>query len=347
MCALSLLFPPEHTWEGKLSVFSNKVCLRRSVWSYSPPGLCWKVAEKQFSQELEALGPGSLPCIMGMSGPSALSKSRYITAPVPPCLNQTEPDSLPSIQGPTGPEVPMGWRERPRAVSPRIGEAVHCLVLTPPSMPAGNLWLAPLFHKCIVCMGAKCSFSHHKYNFSLPLVLWHKISMIWWFSVQLLNCVWLFWTPRTTACQPSLSITNSQRLLNLMSIELVMPSKHFFLCHPLLLLSSSFPSIRVFSKESVLHVRWPNYWNFSFSIIPSSEYSGLISFSIDWFDLLAVEGTLKNLLQHHSSPSILWCSTFFMVQLSHLYMATRKAIASRGPGKNICKDLSPFLGCQK
>ena len=124
-----------------------------------------------------------------------------------------------------------------------------------------------------------------------------------------------------TAHQASLSITNSQSLLRLMSIKSVMPSNHLILCRPLLLLPSIFPSIRVFSSESVLRIRWPNYWSFSFNISPSNEYSGLISFRIDWFDLLAVQGTLKSLLQHHSSKaSILRCSAFFMVQLSHLYM---------------------------
>ena len=113
-----------------------------------------------------------------------------------------------------------------------------------------------------------------------------------------------------------------------MSIESVMPSNHLILCHPLLLPPSIFPSIRVFSSESVLHIRWPKYWSFSFSISPSSDYSGLISFRMDWLDLLAVQGTLKSLLQHHSSKaSILQCSAFFMVQLSHPYLATRKTIA--------------------
>src|SRR5574337_729093 len=112
-----------------------------------------------------------------------------------------------------------------------------------------------------------------------------------------------------------------------MSIESVMPSNHLILCHPLLLLPSIFPSIRVFSNESVLHIRWPKYWSFSFSISPSNEYSGLISFRMDWFDLLVVQGTLKNLLQHHSSKaSILWHSAFFMVQLSHPHMITGKTI---------------------
>ena len=123
-------------------------------------------------------------------------------------------------------------------------------------------------------------------------------------------------------------MTKSQSLFKLMSIELVMPSKQLILCRPLLLLPSIFPSIRVFSNESVLHIRWPNYQSLSFSISPSNEYSGLISFRIDWFDLLAVQGTLKSLLQHHSSKaSILWHSAFFIVQLSHPYMTTGKTIA--------------------
>ena len=125
-----------------------------------------------------------------------------------------------------------------------------------------------------------------------------------------------------------MSITNSWSLLKLMSIESVMPSNHFILCRPLLLLPSIFPSIRVFSNESVLHIRLPNYWSFSFSISPSNEYSGLISFRIDWFDLLAVQGTLKSLLQHHSSKaSILQCSAFFIFQLSYPYITTGKTIA--------------------
>ena len=133
-------------------------------------------------------------------------------------------------------------------------------------------------------------------------------------------------TPWTSAHQASLSITNSQSLLRLMSIESVMPSNHLILSCPLLLLPSIFPSIRVFSNESVLYIRWPKYC--SFSISPSNVYSGLISFRIDWFDFLAVQGTLKSLLQHRSSrASILWCSAFFMVQLSHPYMTLGKTIA--------------------
>ena len=138
----------------------------------------------------------------------------------------------------------------------------------------------------------------------------------------------LFATPWTAARQASLSVTNSQSLLKLMTIESVMPSKHLILCRPLLLLPSIFPSIRVFSNESVLPIRWPKHWSFSFIISPSSEHRGLISFRMDWLDLLAVQGTLKSLLQHHSSKaSILWWSAFFMVQLSHPYMTTGKTTA--------------------
>ena len=135
-------------------------------------------------------------------------------------------------------------------------------------------------------------------------------------------------TPRTAAHRASLSFAISQSLLKLMSIEPMMPSNHLILCRPLLLLPPVFPEIRVSSNESVLGIRWPEYWSFSFSISPSSEYSGLISLRMDWLDLLAVQGTLKSLLQHPSSKaSILWCSAFFMVQLSHPYMTTGKTIA--------------------
>ena len=141
--------------------------------------------------------------------------------------------------------------------------------------------------------------------------------------VQLLSRVQLFVAPKTAAYQASLSITYSQCLLQLMCIHSVMPSNHLMLCRPLLLLPSIFPNIRVFPNESVFHIRWPKYWSFSFSISPSKKHSGLISFRIVWFDLLAVQGTLKNLLQHHSSKaSILWHSAFFMVQLSHPDMIT-------------------------
>ena len=146
-------------------------------------------------------------------------------------------------------------------------------------------------------------------------------------SVPSLSHVRLFATPWTVACEASLSITNSQSLLKLISIESVIPSNHLILCHPLLLPPSIFPSIRVFSNESVLHIRWPKYWSFSFNISPSNEHAGLISFRMDWLDLLAVQGTLKSLLQHHSSKaSILWHSAFFIVQLSYLYVTTGKTI---------------------
>ena len=147
-------------------------------------------------------------------------------------------------------------------------------------------------------------------------------------SVQLLSRVQLFETPWTAVSQASLSITNSRSLLKLMSVELVMPSNHLILCRPLLLLSSIFPSIKVFWNELVLHIRWPKYWSFSFSISPSNEYSGLISFRMDRLDLLAVQGTVKSLLQYHSSnASILQCSVFFIVQLSYPYMTIGKTIA--------------------
>ena len=147
-------------------------------------------------------------------------------------------------------------------------------------------------------------------------------------SVQLLSHVWLFASPWTTARQASLSLNNPRSLPKPMSIELVMPSSHLILCHPLLLLPSIFPSIRVFSSESGLRISWPEYWSFSFRISPSNEHPGLISFRTDWLDLLAVQGTLKSLLQHHSSKaSILLCSVFFIVQLSHLYMTTGKTVA--------------------
>ena len=159
------------------------------------------------------------------------------------------------------------------------------------------------------------------------------LTFIWMSSkyvavVQSLSRVWLFVNPWTAMCQASLLFTISLSLLKLMSIESMMPSNHLILCHPLLLLPSVFPSIRVFSNESVLCIRWPKYWSFSFSISPSNESLGLISFRMDWLDLLAVQGTLKSLLQQHSSKaSILWHSALFMVQLTHLYMITGKTVA--------------------
>ena len=150
------------------------------------------------------------------------------------------------------------------------------------------------------------------------------------FSSVAQSCLAL-WDPMDWARQASLSITNSQSLSKLMSIELVIPSNHLILCRPLLLLSQIPPSIRVFSNESALCIRWPKYWSFSFNISPSNEHPGLISFTMDWLDLLAVQGTLKSLLQHHSSKaSILQCSAFFLVQLSHPYMTTGKTTALTG-----------------
>ena len=151
-------------------------------------------------------------------------------------------------------------------------------------------------------------------------------------SIQSLSCVWLFVTPWTAACQAFLTISDYRSLLKLMSIKSMMPSNHLIFWHPLLFPSSIFPSIRVFSNKSVLCIRWPKYWSFSFSISLSNEYSGLISFRMEWLDLLAVQGTLKGLLQHHSSKaSILLCSAFIIVQLSHPYMTTGKTIALTRP----------------
>ena len=158
---------------------------------------------------------------------------------------------------------------------------------------------------------------------SRDITLLTKVHIVKFSSAQSLSHVQLFATPWTAACQASLSITNSQSLCKLMSIELAMPSNHLILLPPLI-----FPSIRVFSNESVLHIRWPQYWSFSFSISASNEYSRLISFRIDWLDLLAVQGTLKGLLQHHSLKAlVLQPSAFFIIQLSHLYITTGKIIA--------------------
>ena len=160
-------------------------------------------------------------------------------------------------------------------------------------------------------------------------------------SVQLSH-VRLLVTPWTAACQASLSITSSRSLLKLIPIKLLILSNYLILCHPRLLLPSIFPRIRVFSKESVLPIRWPKYWSFSFSISPSNEYSGLISFRIDWFELLVIQGTLRSLLQHHSSKaSIPQCSAFFMVQLSYPYMTTKKTI----DGPLLAKQCLCFLIC--
>ena len=162
---------------------------------------------------------------------------------------------------------------------------------------------------------------------ALP-IRWPKYLELQFSSVQSLSHVQLFATPWTGARQASLSITNSRTLPKLMLIESVMPSNHLILCRPLILLPSIFPSITVFTNKSALHIRWPKYWSFSFNISPSNEFSGLISFRMDWLDLTAVQGTLKSLLQHDSSKaSILQCSGFFTVQLSHPYMTTGKTLA--------------------
>ena len=174
------------------------------------------------------------------------------------------------------------------------------------------------FDVCIFIKGAS--------HYNLENSLFNSIS-VQFSSVQLLSCVQLFATRWTVACQAALSTTNSQSLPKLMSIESVMPSSNLILCHPLLLLPQSLPA-SVFSNESTLRMRWPKYWSFSFNISPSKEHPGLISFRMDWLDLLAVQGTLKSLSQHHSSKaSILQRSAFFPVQLSHPYMTTGKTIA--------------------
>ena len=167
------------------------------------------------------------------------------------------------------------------------------------------------------------------------IVTWNEC-IVWIYdqfsSVQSVSHVRLFATQWTIARQASLSITNSQSILKPMSIESVMPSNHLILCHPLFLLPSIFPSITVFSNESALHIRWPKYWSINFNISPSNEHPGLISFRMDWLDLLAVQGTLKNLLQHQSSKASILCrSAFFIVQLSHPYLTTGKTIALTRP----------------
>ena len=162
----------------------------------------------------------------------------------------------------------------------------------------------------------------------LEVLFWAGFYLKTVIVVQMLSHIQLFVTPWAAACQASLSFTSPWSLLKLMFIELVMVSNHLILCRPLLRLSSIFSSIRVFSNELALLIRWPEYWCFNFSISPSNEYSGPVSFRIDWFDLLTFQGTLKRVLQHHSLKApILWRSAFFMVQLSHLYMTTGKTIA--------------------
>ena len=189
------------------------------------------------------------------------------------------------------------------------------------AMPSsrGSSWLRDQTHvSCVFCTGRQILYHWATWEAQRKALS----------SVQSLSRVWLFATPWITARQASLSSTNSQSSPKLMPIELVMLSSHLILCHPHLLLPPIPPGIRVFSNESVLLIRWPKYWSFSFSISLSNEHSGLISFSMDWLDLLAVQGTLDSLLQHHSSKaSILRCSAFFTVQLLHPYMTTGKTIA--------------------
>ena len=194
----------------------------------------------------------------------------------------------------------------------------YCSVLSF-SSSRGSSW--PMDPVCITCIS--CIDRRILYHWATRSAKQHDIS-----SIQSLSHLQLLMIPWTATHQASLSIINSWSLLKLMSIELVMPSNHLILCHPLLLLPSVFPGIKVFSSESVLLIRWPKYWSFSFSISASNEYLGLISFRIDWFDLLAIQRTLKSLLQHHSSKaSILQRSTFLLDQLSHPYMTTGKTIA--------------------
>ena len=184
-----------------------------------------------------------------------------------------------------------------------------------------------LYTKRIYVCCYSLSLMKHAFNDTLEFI-WHNVLRIQFSSVQSLSRVRLFVTPWIAAHQVSLSITNSPSSLRLMSIESVMPSSHLIVGWPLLLVPPIPPSIRVFSNESTLRMRWPKYWSFSFSIIPSKEIPGVISFRMDWLGLLAVQGTLKSLLQHHSSKaSIFWCSAFFTVQLSHPYMTTGKTIA--------------------
>ena len=179
-------------------------------------------------------------------------------------------------------------------------------------------FILPLEPRTLCCFSKSCQEG--------PLVLpWHLL--VQFISVQSLTRVRLFVITWTAARQASLSITRTQSLLKLMSIISVMPSNHLILCHSLLLLPAIFPSIRDFSSESVLHIRWPKYWSFSSSISPCNEYSGLIFFRMDWFDLLAVQGTLKSLQDHSSRASILWRSAFFIAQLSRPYMTAGKTVA--------------------
>ena len=222
---------------------------------------------------------------------------------------------------------------------PTLGDLWITAHQAPLSLGLSRLCIPPGVCPCLYrCMSLHNTTQHITqiisilvYQFILCSLVTNDISCCQ--SVQLLSHVQLFVTPWKAACQASLSITNSWSFLKLMSIKSVMPSNLLILCHPLIHLPSIFPSIRVFSNESVLCIRWPKYWSFSFSISHSNGYSGLISFRIDWFYLLAVQGTLKSLLQYHiSKASILQCSAFFMVQLSHPYMTTGKTIPLTSKG---------------
>ena len=209
-------------------------------------------------------------------------------------------------------------------LSPPFEHSVHFLFVFPASI-AIHFWVVTLSVSLAIYEwdGERHGLFPGPKASGTALCSWSRLIS----SVQLLSRVWRFTTPWTAAYQASLSITNSGSLLKLMSITSVMPSNHLILCCPLLLLPSVLPSIRVFSDESVLPIRWPKYWSCSFSISPSNEYSGLVSFRMDWLDLLVVQGTLKSLLQHHISKAlILWRSAFFMVQLSHPQMTTGKTI---------------------
>ena len=198
---------------------------------------------------------------------------------------------------------------KPRAAALRVQSLSHWTTMEIPLI---------YFKKC-----KKKSTNNNKYQWNNNIWFFYVSSVQFSCSVVSDSAI-----PWTTAHQASLSVTNSQSLLKLMSFESVMPSNHLILFHPPLLLPSIFPSIRVFSNEPALCITWPKYWSFSFNISPSNEHSGLISFRMDWLDLLAIQGTLKSLFQHHSSkPSILHHSTLFIVQLSHPYMATGKTVA--------------------
>ena len=223
----------------------------------------------------------------------------------------------------------MKWSESHSVVSDSLQPHVLCRPWSSPGQNTG-VGILSLLQRIFPTHGLNPGLLHSRlilYQLShkgCPRILkWVQFS-----SIQSFSNVQLFVTPWTAACQASLSITNSWSLPKLRSIESVMPSNHLILCLPFLFLPSIFPSIRVFSNESILHIRWPKYWSFGFSISPSNEYSVLISFRMDWFDLLAVQGTLKSLLQHHSlKASILQYSALFIVQLSHPYMTTRKTRA--------------------